>query len=286
MHYYQYFFEELKNIELMDSTPKKNIPMTPESIKNNHETKMKEIIDSYLKNLYEIFISEGLFQEKTVVSCDNNNENNIEKNDNGNAIEEEKILSPEEIAIKSIKNYILKTLCLNILSNDENLLNEDFKFNQRCTELQNITIEDLKIPEELYDKSIFEKIIYHVKRMDYLRTPEDMFKEFQLAVQLINSLFIFMLDKKVTDNDDFTSMILYVIIKALPTRMYFNFKLIIYFFDEKDKKGMDGYYITQSKSSLNFIMNDLNIDSLRKSKKIKNNKNIDKDVETAAPTAF
>ena len=106
------------------------------------------------------------------------------------------------------------------------------------------------------------------------------------AVQLINSLFIFMLDKKVTDNDDFTSMILYVIIKALPTRMYFNFKLIIYFFDEKDKKGMDGYYITQSKSSLNFIMNDLNIDSLRKSKKIKNNKNIDKDVETAAPTAF
>ena len=286
MHYYQYFFEELKNIELMDSTPKKNIPMTPESIKNNHETKMKEIIDSYLKNLYEIFISEGLFQEKTVVSCDNNNENNIEKNDNGNAIEEEKILSPEEIAIKSIKNYILKTLCLNILSNDKNLLNEDFKFNQRCTELQNITIEDLKIPEELYDKSIFEKIIYHVKRMDYLRTPEDMFKEFQLAVQLINSLFIFMLDKKVTDNDDFTSMILYVIIKALPTRMYFNFKLIIYFFDEKDKKGMDGYYITQSKSSLNFIMNDLNIDSLRKSKKIKNNKNIDKDVETAAPTAF
>ena len=286
MHYYQYFFEELKSIELMDSTPKKNIPMTPESIKNNHETKMKEIIDSYLKNLYEIFISEGLFQEKTVVSCDNNNENNIEKNDNGNAIEEEKILSPEEIAIKSIKNYILKTLCLNILSNDKNLLNEDIKFKQRCTELQNITIEDLKIPEELYDKSIFEKIIYHVKRMDYLRTPEDMFKEFQLAVQLINSLFIFMLDKKVTDNDDFTSMILYVIIKALPTRMYFNFKLIIYFFDEKDKKGMDGYYITQSKSSLNFIMNDLNIDSLRKSKKIKNNKNIDKDVETAAPTAF
>jgi hypothetical protein len=68
MHYYQYFFEELKNIELMDSTPKKNIPMTPESIKNNHETKMKEIIDSYLKNLYEIFISEGLFQEKSPLS--------------------------------------------------------------------------------------------------------------------------------------------------------------------------------------------------------------------------
>ena len=286
MNYYQFFFEELKCIELIDSKPKKNMSNTPEGTKNKFETKMKEIIDSYLNYIYEIFINEGLFQEKTVVSCDVDNENNIEKTDNGNAIEEEKILSPEEIAIKSIKNYILKTLCLNILSNDNNLLNEDFRFNQKCKELQNITIEKLKIPEELYDKSIFEKIIDHVKRMDYLRTPENMFKEFQLAVQLISSLFIFMLNKKDSGSDDFTPMLLYVIIKALPKRMYFNFKLITYFFDEKDKKGQGGYYITQLTTSLNYIMNELNIDSLKKSTKTKNNNNIDKNVETATSTPF
>jgi hypothetical protein len=52
--------------------------------------------------------------------------------------------------------------------------------------------------------------------MDYLRIPEDMIKEFELAVLLINSLFIFMLNKKETGNDDFTSVILYIIIKAFP----------------------------------------------------------------------
>jgi len=67
--------------------------------------------------------------------------------------------------------------------------------------------------------------------MDYIRTPEDMLKEFELAVQLINSLFIFMLDKKETGNDDFTSVILYIIIKAFLERMYFNLKYIIDFFD-------------------------------------------------------
>ena len=72
--------------------------------------------------------------------------------------------------------------------------------------------------------------------MDYFRIPEDMLKEFELAVQLINSLFIFILDKKEGGNDDFTSVILYIIIKAFTKRMYFNLKYIIDFFDEKIKK--------------------------------------------------
>ena len=100
--------------------------------------------------------------------------------------------------------------------------------------------------------------------MDYLRTPEDMLKEFELAVQLINSLFIFMLDKKEKGNDDFTSVILYIIIKVFPERMYFNLKYIIDFFDEKEKKGINDYYITQGKTSLNYIINELKVDSLKK----------------------
>jgi len=58
----------------------------------------------------------------------------------------------------------------------------------------------------------------------------------ELAVQLINSLFIFILDKKEAGNDDFTSVILYIIIKALSERMYFNLKYIIDFLMKKIKK--------------------------------------------------
>jgi len=289
VYYYQFFFDELKSISLMEPISKKNIRSMStvfDAIQCNPETKMKETIDSYLEYVKQIFINEGLFKEKTVVSYDNNNnEINMEKNDNGNLIEEEKTLSAEEFAIKSIKNFIFKNLCLHILSNANNKFNEDDQFNKRCNELKNITIEDLKIPEELYDSNIFEKIISHVKRMDDLRTPEDMLKEFELAVQLINSLFMFMLDKKETGNDDFTSVILYIIIKALPIRMYFNFKFIIYFFDEKERKGKNDYIITQAKTCLNYIMNELKIDTSKKPEKPKNN-NIDKEGETPAPTPF
>ena len=283
--YYKFLFNELKGISLIDSKSKNKKPTTLEGIVSNPETKMKETIDIFLDNVYDIFVNEGFFQEKTVISIDDSNEINNEKNENGNEMEEEKVLSAEEIAIKSIKNYIFKTLCLTIFSHG-NYFNEDIEFNKKCKELKDIKIEDLRIPEELYDKSIFEKIISHIKRMDYLRTPEDMLKEFELAVQLINSLLIFMLDKKETGSDDFTDVITYIIIKAFPERMYFDFKYIIYFFDEKDKKGINDYYITQAKTSFNYIMNFLKVDSIKKREKNENNKNKDKEGETAAPTAL
>jgi hypothetical protein len=70
--------------------------------------------------------------------------------------------------------------------------------------------------------------------------------------------------------------------------MYFNLKYIIDFFDEKDKKGINDYYITQGKTSLNYIINELKVDSLKKSEKTENNKNKDKDKEgeATAPTVL
>jgi len=61
----------------------------------------------------------------------------IKKNENGNAIEEEKVLSTEEIAIKSIKNYIFISLCLKILLTS-NSFNEDLEFNKKSKELKDI----------------------------------------------------------------------------------------------------------------------------------------------------
>ena len=106
--YYKFLFNELKGISLIDSKSKNKKPTTLEDIVSNPETKMKETIDIFLDNVYDIFVNEGFFQEKTVISIDDSNEINNEKNENGNEMEEEKVLSAEEIAIKSIKNYIFK----------------------------------------------------------------------------------------------------------------------------------------------------------------------------------
>ena len=102
--------------------------------------------------------------------------------------------------------------------------------------------------------------------MDNARTPEEMLKEFELAVQLINSLFIFMMDKKETGSDNLTPVIIYVIIKAKPARLNFNIKFIKYFFDEKDKKGKNEYYIIQAITSIDYIMKTLKIDLKEKNK--------------------
>jgi len=45
---------------------------------------------------------------------------------------------------------------------------------------------------------------------------------------------------------------------------------------KKNKKGINNYYITQGKTSLNYIMNELKDDSLKKSEKTENNNNKDK----------
>ena len=90
--------------------------------------------------------------------------------------------------------------------------------------------------------------------MDDVRTPEEMLNEFELAVQLINSLFIFMMDNKGAGADNLLPAIIYCVIKAKPKRMLFNIKFINYFFNEKDKLGKRYCYVIQALSSFDFIM--------------------------------
>jgi len=284
MRYYKYIFEELKVIPLYDSKSKSaKKQINPESIATNPETKAKNILDSYLNYVHSIFEQSNLFKDNTTVSNEDNNFINFDIQDNVITVEEENAITSEETAKKSILNYILKILCVKMLSTKV-LFNEDVEFYKKCVQLKNITIKDLKIPEEIYDKSIFDKIISHIKNMDEVRTPEEMLKEFELAVQLINSLFIFMMDKKETGNDNLTPVIIYVIIKAKPKRMYFNIKFINYFFDEKNKKGKNEYYIIQAITSLDYIMKELKIDSIEKNKNKNNKKKEKKEGDDAAPT--
>ena len=270
--------DEIKSISFINESTKKN---SSENFESNKETKLKNILDKYLDDIYDYLIQKRIFQSKSN-SSDNDNENKITINPNDINNEEQKEINlrPEDIAKNSLMNYILKCLHIKILS-IENTSKEDIEFNKKCIEQENITLKDLKIPEEIYDESIFEKIISHIKRMDDLRTPEEMLKEFELAIQFIISLFSFMLDKKEVSSDDLIPVLIYIIIKAKPKRMFFNIKFINYFFDEKYKKGKNNYYIIQAISSLNYIMNELK--TIPEPKNKTKRKNSDKD-DGAAPT--
>ena len=78
-------------------------------------------------------------------------------------------------------------------------------------------IKDLKRSiEEIYDENIFERIISHIKKLDELRTPEEMLQEIELAIQLINSLNIFMKDTKEAGFDNLIYPLIYSMAKAKP----------------------------------------------------------------------
>ena len=250
-NYSKQFYEELKNISLDEKSNKKK-SNTPESLSRIVETNIKNIIDEYLEYAFKAFSDTGIFKDKSIVSVKKNDDINFGEDSNNNELEVINIQG-EEIAKHSLMNYILKNLCIKLIST-ENSFNEDIEFRKKCIELKDITFEDLNIPEEIKDDSILEKILSHIKKMDDVRTPEEMLNEFELAVQLINSLFIFMMDNKGAGADNLLPAIIYCVIKAKPKRMLFNIKFINYFFNEKDKLGKRYCYVIQALSSFDFIM--------------------------------
>ena len=257
--------EDIKTVILYDDNKKKNIS---NNFETNKETKCKNILDKYLDYIYQLIIQKKIFHGKKTNS-DKNYENEINN------------IKSEDIAKNSLMNYILKCLCVKIQS-PEIPLKEDVEFNQKCIEKENTLIKDLKRSiEEIYDENIFERIISHIKKLDELRTPEEMLQEIELAIQLINSLNIFMKDTKEAGFDNLIYPLIYSMAKAKPKRIFFNIKFINYFYGEKIKMGKYSYCITQAISSMNVLMNDNKIE--RESTNIAKRKNIEKD-DGAAPT--
>ena len=225
------------------------------------ETKAKKIINDYIG-----FIGNYLKDKKIFDPPIKNNKNDDEEPDFRTTINEElpkvNIEKDEqkqkdipslfgEISKHSILNYILKTLSIKLY--DEPILKEDIELNEKCISLSWIKPENLSIKEDIYDEDIFSEIEEHLQKLDELRTPEEMLNELRLAIKLINSLYVFMLDKKDSDNDSFTSVLLYAVIMAKPKRMIFNIKFIDLFFDEKNKKNDAYYNVTQAKQCIQII---------------------------------
>ena len=196
------------------------------------ESSSKEIVERYMKFLSNAMQDSPIFNRKSA-----HNLNKLE--------------SDKENVMHIIWNYILKTLCIRICENE---LNENDKnFRKVCNKLSWIKPENLEIPSEVFDKKLFKKAEYHIKKMDLLRTPGGMLHQFGLGVQLINSMFVFMLNQKTAEAGDLLPMIIYGIIKAKPKRMIFNIKFIKYFMNHNQLLGNIGYNLIQAESSMNYI---------------------------------
>ena len=292
--YYNLIYEELKQFS-PDNKKKKfhsqttNVEMTSQTI----ETQAKETLDQYMDYVSNALDQSGIFDppqiKKSMEDISFITETKTERESTLNEVKTEEIKDiPSEYkqkAKQSILNYILKNLSVKLYNLP--IMDDDKNFYNKCISLSWIKPENLDIPNEIVDESIFESIIYHIKKMDYIRTPEEILNEFGFAVQLINSLYIFMTDKAAEAND-LLPIIIYVMIKARPERMVFNMKFIEFFFDNSNLKGALGYNLIQAKSSIKFIKDlkssDIKMDESEFQKNCSEAENLAKTDSKAAPT--
>ncbi len=233
------------------------------------KTMVKEILDQYKKYVSETMNESNLFNLQE--SEENNNSYNktesdiiidyetkqiqLERKEKNKKELLKKYEDEKNKSLMIIYNYILKRLSIKIYEAEEKEedSNDDKEFNRTCIKLSWISHTDLDIPDEVFNKNLFNKVIEHVKRMDYLRTPHGMLYEFGLGVQIINSMFIFMLNQKQAEAGDLLPLIIYSIIAAKPKKIIFNLKFIKFFMDQNQLLGNIGYNLIQCESSIGYI---------------------------------
>ena len=246
--YYKYIYEDISGISSENhKSLSKN--QTTKALKKRQTVvyniirgiSSKEIIENYLKYLSNEIQENEIFNPE----LQNINEEKIKN------IEDDK-----KNALHIIRNYILKTLCIKICENEKEInneyKNEDKSFRKICKRINWISPEQLDIKKEVFDNNLFQKAIYHIKRTDSLRTPGGILEQFGLGVQLINSMFIFML-KENAEAGDLLPSIIYGVIMARPKRMIFNIQFIKYFMSQNELLGNNGYNIIQAESTIKFI---------------------------------
>ena len=235
-HLSDYFY--IIGQDILDSYKK-----TDESKHNENliskKTMVKEILDKYKKYVIETMNKSNLFNVQK--ANDQRKQKYLVKK-----YEEDKNKS-----LNIISNFILKRLSIKIY--EAELDNEDRDFKNTCIKLKWISHNNLDIQNAVFNKNLFNKVIEHVKKMDYLRTPSGMLYEFGLGVQLINSMFIFMLSQMQAEAGDLLPLIIYSIITAKPKRIIFNIKFIKFFMNQNELLGNIGYNLIQCESSIKYI---------------------------------
>ena len=252
-NFYLLICEDIVGLPQLLSTKKKGKKNSLGEIVNK-KTFVKEILEKYMSYVSEKVDFYKIFEIPKFNDIKNNNiindinDENIEKK-----LNKQKKINEENKSklLDIIRNYILRKLCIKIYQNESNRQDEDF--NRQCKSLSWLTHSNLDIPNEVFNNLLFSKSIYHIQKMDLLRTPNGMLKEFSLAVQLINSMFIFMLNQRQAEAGDLLPLIIYAIITARPKRIIFNIKFINFFMNKNLLLGNIGYNLIQAESSIHFI---------------------------------
>ena len=238
--YHEIISEKIMNISLSSESYKSNKSEDKKNLKiKNKLIDDNSILTYSIKEILEAYMS--LIKKK----IENNNFIFSKDSKDDKKTIENKI-------INIIWNYILKSVCDPI--NIAKPLFFDNIFKVRCLTLQKIVKpENLKIPKEIFEKNFVIKISENLKIIDELRTPGEIFKQFGIFIESINSLFKFFMNMGSVEPDELLNTIIYFIIFSNPERLIFKTNFCKFFLSENELIGNLGINIIQIESSLVFI---------------------------------
>ena len=185
----------------------------------------KDVLEIFMEHLTELIKASSIFKEKTDIDIKN--------------------------SLSMIRNYILKNIYIKVNQNDFD--EKDKQFRILCKKLAWIKPENLEIQKGVFNSSLLKKVEYHIKKMDDLSNPNNMLEQFNKGVQLVNSMFSFMLNQTGVDPGELLQLIIYGIINSKPKKLNFSINFIKYFMDENQKKENIGFNLIRAESSMNYI---------------------------------
>ena len=185
----------------------------------------KDVLEIFMEHLTELIKASSIFKEKTDIDIKN--------------------------SLSMIRNYILKNIYIKVNQNDFD--EKDKQFRILCKKLAWIKPENLEIQKGVFNSSLLKKVEYHIKKMDDLSNPNNMLEQLNKGVQLVNSMFSFMLNQTLVEPGELLKLIIYGIINLKPKKLNFSINFIKYFMDENQKKENIGFNLIRAESSMNYI---------------------------------
>ena len=185
----------------------------------------KDVLEIFMEHLTELIKASSIFKEKTDIDIKN--------------------------SLSMIRNYILKNIYIKVNQNDFD--EKDKQFRILCKKLAWIKPENLEIENGVFNSSLLKKVEYHIKKMDDLSNPNNMLEQLNKGVQLVNSMFSFMLNQTLVEPGELLKLIIYGIINLKPKKLNFSINFIKYFMDENQKKENIGFNLIRAESSMNYI---------------------------------
>ena len=163
--------------------------------------------------------------------------------------------SPEEFAttLSELENYIQCQINSKLFPAKRT--KKDIKIHKKCLRLNWISPSNLIKDQKVVNENLWETAMNHINDMDKQISPANKIKSFGKAFAILQNSITFCTGKDELGVDDSIQVLLYVLLKAKPKKIWSNFNYSRLFIDPELSKKQFGLLLTQMEMVITIIEN-------------------------------